>query len=131
MDLKKHGEKTDNLSKRIYLNKVENEIMFKIKTGYYLELLALETMKLPWGTKSKITKDNNGENVPHFEITELVLIHYDILTTIISTIQESCIHLFLINNLVIIRYFTPKFYVLKNFWFRIFIHWSMVYWSKF
>ena len=47
MDLKKHGEKTDNLSKRIYLNKVENEIMFKIKTGYYLELLALETMKLP------------------------------------------------------------------------------------
>ena len=47
MDLKKHGEKTDNLSKRIYLNKVENEIMFKIKTEYYLELLALETMKLP------------------------------------------------------------------------------------
>ena len=34
---KKHGEKIDNPS-RIYLNKIENRITFKIKTGYYLEL---------------------------------------------------------------------------------------------
>ena len=34
--LKKHGEKTDNPSIRIYVNKIENRIMFKIKTGYYL-----------------------------------------------------------------------------------------------
>ena len=32
-------------------------------------------MKLPGSTKSKITKDKNGENVPHLEIVELVLIH--------------------------------------------------------
>ena len=37
--LKRHGEKTDNPSIRIYLNKTENRITFKIKTGYYLELL--------------------------------------------------------------------------------------------
>ena len=30
--LKKHGEKTVNPSKRIYVNKVENKITFKIKT---------------------------------------------------------------------------------------------------
>ena len=32
-------------------------------------------MKLLGSTKSKITKDNNGENVPHLEITEVVLVH--------------------------------------------------------
>ena len=39
--------------------------MFNIKTGYYLELLMSETMKLLGSTKSRITKDKNGENVPH------------------------------------------------------------------
>ena len=36
--LKKHGEKTVNPSIRIYINRIENRIAFKIKTGYYLEL---------------------------------------------------------------------------------------------
>ena len=49
----------------IYVKKIENRITFKIKTGYYLELLMSETMKLLGSTKSKITKDKNGENVPH------------------------------------------------------------------
>ena len=35
-------------------------------------------MKLLGSTKSKITKDKNGENVPHLEITEVVLIHCNI-----------------------------------------------------
>ena len=51
----------------IYVNKIENRITFKIKTGYYLALLTSETMKLFGGTKSEITKDKNGENVPHLE----------------------------------------------------------------
>ena len=60
--LKKHGEKTDNPSIRIYVNEIENRITFRIKTGYYLELLTPETMKLFGSTKSKITKDKNGGN---------------------------------------------------------------------
>ena len=48
--------------------------MFKIKSGYYLELVTPETMKLLSSTKSMITKDINGENVPRLEITEVVLI---------------------------------------------------------
>ena len=44
--LKNHGEIIDNPSVRIYVNKIENRIIFKIKTGYYLELLTPETMKL-------------------------------------------------------------------------------------
>ena len=45
---------------------------------YYLELLTPETMKLLASTKSKITKDENGENVLYWEITEVVLIQCDI-----------------------------------------------------
>ena len=66
--LKKHGEKTDSLSIRIYVNKIENRITFKSKTVQYLKLLTPETMKLLGSTKSKMTKDKNGENVRHLEI---------------------------------------------------------------
>ena len=65
---------TDNPPIRIYVNKIENKITFGIKPGYYLKLLIQETMKLPVSTKSKISKDENGENVPCLEIAEVVLI---------------------------------------------------------
>ena len=76
--LKKHSENVDNLSIRIYINKIENRITFKIKNGYYLEPLTPETMKLLGTTESKITKDKNSENVPHLEIVELVLVHHNL-----------------------------------------------------
>ena len=69
-----YGENTVNLSIRIYINEIENRVTFKIKTGYYLEILTPEIMKLLGNTKSKITKDENGENVPYLDITEVVLI---------------------------------------------------------
>ena len=50
-------------------------ITFKIKNGYSLELLTKKTMKLLGSTKDKITKEKNGENLPHLEITEVVLVH--------------------------------------------------------
>ena len=75
--IKKHETVTHNPPISIYVNKIENKIIFRIKTGYYLELLTPETMKLLRSTKCKITK-NNGENVPHLEITEVVLIHFNI-----------------------------------------------------
>ena len=46
--------------------------MFKIKTGYCLELLTPQTMKLLESTKSKT------KNLPHLEITEIALIHCNI-----------------------------------------------------
>ena len=74
----RNSENVDNPSIKIYVNKIENRVTFKIKNGYYLELLTPETMKLLGSTESKITKDKNGENVPHLEIVELVLIHCNI-----------------------------------------------------
>ena len=77
--LEKYGEDIDEPSVQIYVNKIENRITFKIKKGYSLELLTPETMKLLGSTENKITKDKNRENVPNPEITEVVLIHCNII----------------------------------------------------
>ena len=66
-------------SKRIHVNKIENRITFKIKTGYYyLGLLTPETIELLGSTENKIIKDKNGEKVPHLEIAEVVLVYCSI-----------------------------------------------------
>ena len=52
--------------------------MFTIKTGHYLNLLTPETMKILGSTKSKITKNGNGKNVPSLGITEIILVNYSI-----------------------------------------------------
>ena len=53
---------------RIYVNKIENTITFKIRAGYCLELLMSEMMKVLGRAKNKIIKCKNGENVPPLEI---------------------------------------------------------------
>ena len=73
--LKNHGEDIDEPSVEIYGNKIENRITLKIKDVYCFELLTPETMKLLGTTENKIIKDKNGENVLHFEITEVILVH--------------------------------------------------------
>ena len=60
---------------------------FKIKNGYSLELLTPATMKLLGSTKNKITEDKNGENVPHLEITKVVLVHCNIVNN--GYLQDS------------------------------------------
>ena len=65
---------TDNSPIRTYVNKTEDKIVFKIKTGHYLAILTPETMKSIESTKSKINKDENGENVSHLEDVEIVLV---------------------------------------------------------
>ena len=77
--LKKHGENIANPSVKIYVNKIENRITFRIKHGYSLELLTPETMKLLGSTENKITKDRILRLITHLEITELVLAHCNII----------------------------------------------------
>ena len=62
----------------MYVNKIENRVTFKIKNRYSLELLMPETIKLLGSTKNKIIKDENGKNVSHLEITEVILVHCNI-----------------------------------------------------
>ena len=76
--LKKHGVNTDKPSVQINLNKIQNRVTFKIRNGYSYELLMPETMKLLRSTENKITKNKNSDNVPHLEITEVMLVHCNI-----------------------------------------------------
>ena len=78
-NLKKHGEDIDKPSVQIYVNKIEIRVTSKVKNGYSLKLLTPETMKLLGSAENKITKDKNGENVLQLEVTEVVLVHRDIL----------------------------------------------------
>ena len=51
----------------------------KKKTGYELELLTPETMKLLGSTKKDVDEDKNGENVPKLESVEVVLVHCNLI----------------------------------------------------
>ena len=73
--IKKHKTLTENTPVQIYPNKIKNRIVFKIKTGYKLELLTPETMKLLGSTKKDVDSDKNSENVPKLESVEVVLVH--------------------------------------------------------
>ena len=81
---------TDNPPITINVKKIENEITFKIKTAYYLELSTAESTKLLGSSKIHITKDKNLENMLHLEIIEVIFFHC-------NTDNND---LFQINNLV-------------------------------
>ena len=73
--IKKQKTLTDNPSIKIYSNKIKNRTVFKIKTGYKLEFLTPETMKLLGSTENVFDEDKNSENVPKLESVEVVLVH--------------------------------------------------------
>ena len=73
--IKKREPSTENPSVQTYPNKIKNRIVFKIKTGYKLELLTPETMKLLGSGKKDVDKIKDEENVPKLESVEVVLIH--------------------------------------------------------
>ena len=73
--IKKHETIGENAPILIYTNTITNRMVFKIKTGYKLELLSKETMKLLGSTKDTIDADKNSENVPRLENVEVVLVH--------------------------------------------------------
>ena len=63
---------TENPPIQIYPNKIKNRIVFKIKTGYKLELLTPEAMRLLGSTKKDVDSDKNNENIPTLESVEVV-----------------------------------------------------------
>ena len=66
---------TENPPIQIYPNKIKNRIAFKIETGYKLEFLTPETMKLLGTAKKDVNSDKNSENVPKSESFEVALVH--------------------------------------------------------
>ena len=61
--IKNHETLTDNPPIWIYINRIDNRIAFKIKTGYYVELSALETMKLPGSNEKRVKLKLSHVNV--------------------------------------------------------------------
>ena len=73
--IKKHETIDENAPILLYANTINNRIVFKIKSGYKLELLSTETMKLLGSTKDTNDADKNSEKVPKLENVEVVLVH--------------------------------------------------------
>ena len=95
--IKKHETIADNLLVQIYTNKMKNRIVFKIKTGYKLELLPPETMKLLGSTKKDVDQDKDGEDVPKLESVEVVLVHCNLVDS--NKHQKHYILCYQIDNL--------------------------------
>ena len=72
--IKKHETLTENPPVQIYLNKIKNRIVFKIKIGYKLEFLSRERMKL-LGSTEDVDQDKDEEHVPKLESDKVALVH--------------------------------------------------------
>ena len=73
--IKKHETLNKNLPTQVYPNKIKSRIVFKINTGYKLELLTPETIRLLESTKKDADADKNSENAPKLESVKIVLVH--------------------------------------------------------
>ena len=88
-------------------------------------------MKLLWSTKNKITEDKNGENVPHLEISEVVLVHCNIVDNDYQ--QDSrVLYTFVPNKRFgsVLEISQIKHIFLKNIQLGIWWNYSMAHWSK-
>ena len=101
--------------------------MLNIKVGHYIKLLKPETMKLLGIIESKMTEDKNGKDVPHLEITEVILVHCNI-------VDNDCqpdlriLYTFFSNNSFssLLEIWPTNFIFLKRLKFRTFRYRCMV-----
>ena len=76
--IKKHETITNVSPVLIYVNEINNRIVFKTKSGCKVELLSKETMKLLGSTSNSIDGDKNSELVPKLESADLILVHCNV-----------------------------------------------------
>ena len=84
--IKKHETIADSFPVQIYINKIKNRIVFKIKTRYKLELLSPKTMKLLASAKKLIDQGKDSEDVSKLESGEVALVHYNLVN---NSYQQS------------------------------------------
>ena len=104
--IKRHENIADNPLVQIYVNKTKNRIVFKMKTGYKLELLTEETMQLLGGSKKDIDQNKDGEVVPKLEAVEVVLVHCNLVT---NNYQQASKMLFTPHSLAMLKATNAKF----------------------
>ena len=59
----------------VYINRINNRLVPKIKDGYKLELQTRKTVKLFSGTQAFVSRKKNEENVTNLEVVEVVLVN--------------------------------------------------------
>ena len=79
----------------IYANTMLNRVSFRIKTGYKLELLTNETMRL-LGDGPIIDITKNGENVQKLEIVRNVLVFCNLIENVY--LQDSKLLFYFVPN---------------------------------
>ena len=80
--IKKHEAIVNNAPIQIYLNRIKNRIVFKIKTGYKLKFLSKGTIKFLGSAKQDFDKDKDGEQKPKLESVEVVLVFCNLVNNI-------------------------------------------------
>ena len=104
----------------VYISRINNRLVFKIKDGYRLELQTPKTMKLFGSTQKLINKTKNGENVPSLEEVELVLVQCNLVdnqyqqnSEVLYTFTANKSYAYLLNvepsNLVILKTCNTEF----------------------
>ena len=104
--IKRHENIADNPLVQIYVNKIKNRIVVKMKTGYKLELLTEETMQLLGGSKKDIDQNKDGEVVPKLEAVEIVLVHCNLVT---NNYQQASKMLFTPHSLAMLKTTNAEF----------------------
>ena len=101
--IKKHETIKNTPQVLIYINKIKNRIVFKIESGYKLELLSKEAMRLLGSSSAVIDSDKDGELVPKLKIVETVLVHCSL---VINDYQQASnvLFTFLMKNLHLLRF---------------------------
>ena len=89
--IKKHEPIAETAPILIHANKIIDRLIFKIKTGYKLELLSKETIKLLGITKDTIDADKNSENMPRLGNVKVVLAHCNLVN---NSYQQASIVFF-------------------------------------
>ena len=113
--IKKHEILLKIVPYKFIQKKIKNRIVFKIKTGYKLELLSPDTTELLGSTKKDVDKDKDGEDVPKLESVEVVLVHCNLVN---NSYQQASkvLFTFVPNNIWSDNYyFTPFINNAKNY----------------
>ena len=118
--IKKHETLTRTPPVQVYINRINNRLVFKIKDGYKIELQTPQTMEFFGSTKKLIEKTKNGENVPSLEVFEVFLVQCNLVdnqyqqkSEVLYNFTPNKSYAYLLNvepsNLVFLKTFNTEF----------------------
>ena len=118
--IKKHETLTTIPPTHVYINRINNRLVFKIKDGYKLKSQTPETMKLFGSTKKLIDKTKNEKKVPSPEVVEVVLVQCNLVdnqyqqkSEVLYTFTPNKSYAYLLNvepsNLVFLKTYNTEF----------------------